>query len=79
MKEIESISEFNYDIELHKMKEDLMNSINKHVKLLGVTQAVAAEIMKVSQARVSLVATGKINSFRYEMLFLMNERIKDKQ
>ena len=80
MKEYKSAFELLTDdgaqIKLYELKSELMNAINDQIDDLKLTQLQASKIMKVTQARVSNVATGRISKFTYDILFLMYERIK---
>ena len=57
-------------------KGDLMNSILDSIKSLRLNQAEAANIMLVSQPKISNLHNGMISKFSLELLFRMNERIK---
>lgn len=57
-------------------RSNLMNSIVDKIKSSGMTQAEAAEVMGVTQPRVSNLLTGRISKFSLDMLYLMNEKIK---
>ena len=63
-------------IRLYDLKSELMDCINDQIDDLKLTQLQASKIMKVTQARVSNVATGRISKFTYDLLFVMYERIK---
>ena len=63
-------------IKLYELKSELMSSINDQIDYLKLTQLQASKVMKVTQARVSNVATGRISKFTYDLLFVMHERIK---
>jgi predicted XRE-type DNA-binding protein len=52
-----------------------MNEINDKISKLHLTQVQASKIMKVTQARVSDVNTGRISKFTYDILFLMSDRL----
>jgi predicted XRE-type DNA-binding protein len=73
----ELITDDAAQIKLYELKSQLMNCINDHIKDLELTQLQASKVMKVTQARVSNVATGKIDKFTYDLLFLMCERISE--
>ena len=64
------------EAKLMLMKSDLMDSILDKMKELRVNQTEAAEIMKVTQPRISNLHQGRISKLSFEILFLMNERIK---
>ena len=64
-------------IKLYELKSELMNSINDQIDDLKLTQLQASKVMKVTQARVSNVSTGRISKFTYDLLFVMYERIKE--
>tara|TARA_R110000796_G_scaffold214551_1_gene330492 strand:- start:1547 stop:1795 length:249 start_codon:yes stop_codon:yes gene_type:complete len=64
-------------IKLYELKSELMNSINDQIYALKLTQLQASKVMKVTQARVSNVSTGRISRFTYDLLFVMYERIKE--
>ena len=70
------ISDDKAQVKLYRLKSELMNCINDQIDDLKLTQLQASKIMKVTQARVSNVATGKISKFTYDLLFVMYERIK---
>lgn len=57
-------------------KSNLMNSILGKMKDLRLNQTEAAEIMKVTQPRISNLHKGNISKFTLDILFLMHERIK---
>lgn len=63
-------------IRLYELKYELMDCINDQIDDLKLTQTQASKIMRVTQARVSNVATGQISKFTYDLLFVMYERIK---
>ena len=71
----ELITDDAAQIKLYQLKSQLMNCINDQIKDLRLTQSQASKIMKVTQARVSNVSTGRISKFTYDLLFLMCERI----
>ena len=54
----------------------LMNCILDKMEELRLNQTEAAEIMKVTQPRISNLHKGKISKFTLDLLFLMHERIK---
>jgi predicted XRE-type DNA-binding protein len=58
-------------------KSNLMNEIIDKINELFLTQVEAAKIMKVTQPRVSDIQKGKISKFSFDILYLMNERIKE--
>ncbi len=72
----ELITDDSAQVKLYELKSELMNCINDQIDDLKLTQTQASKIMKVTQARVSNVATGKISKFTYDLLFVMYERIK---
>lgn len=58
-------------------RSDLMDSIVNKIKSKGLTQAKAAEIMGVTQPRVSNLLTGRISKFSLDMLHLMDSKITE--
>tara|TARA_R110000787_G_scaffold229817_1_gene337365 strand:+ start:1244 stop:1492 length:249 start_codon:yes stop_codon:yes gene_type:complete len=73
----ELITDDSAQVKLYELKSELMNCINDQIDDLKLTQTQASKIMKVTQARVSNVATGRISKFTYDLLFVMYERIKE--
>jgi predicted XRE-type DNA-binding protein len=58
-------------------RSGIMNSIVDKIKSRGLTQAEAAEIMGVTQPRVSNLLTGRISKFSFDMLYLMDSKITE--
>ncbi|MGD0232704.1 MAG: helix-turn-helix transcriptional regulator [Syntrophorhabdales bacterium] len=54
-----------------QMRADLMAGLRKYIKAKKLTQAKAAEILGVSQSRVSDLNTGKWERFSLEMLIIL--------
>jgi predicted XRE-type DNA-binding protein len=54
-----------------QMRADLMAGLRKFIKAKKLTQAKAAEILGVSQSRVSDLNTGKWERFSLEMLIIL--------
>jgi predicted XRE-type DNA-binding protein len=54
-----------------QMRADLMADLRNFIKAKRLTQAKAAEILGVSQSRVSDLATGKWEKFSLEMLIIL--------
>ena len=54
-----------------QMRADLMASLRKFIKANKLTQAKAAEILGVSQSRVSDLNRGKWERFSLEMLIIL--------
>ena len=54
-----------------QMRADLMADLRKFIKTKKLTQAKAAEILGVSQSRVSDLARGKWEKFSLEMLIIL--------
>ena len=54
-----------------RMRADLMAGLRKFIKAKKLTQAKAAEILGVSQSRVSDLNTGKWERFSLEMLIIL--------
>ena len=54
-----------------KMRADLMADLRKFIKARKLTQAKAAEILGVSQSRVSDLIRGKWDRFSLEMLITL--------
>ena len=54
-----------------QMRADLMADLRKFIKVRRLTQAKAAEILGVSQSRVSDLTTGKWEKFSLEMLIIL--------
>jgi len=57
-----------------QMRADLMADLRKFIKAKKLTQAKAAEILGVSQSRVSDLARGKWERFSLEMLITLVTR-----
>lgn len=57
-----------------KIRSALMIEIEKFIKDNKLTQSAAAEVLGVSQPRVSDLVTGKINKFTIDMLVNMLTR-----
>ncbi|MGA7876893.1 MAG: helix-turn-helix transcriptional regulator [Desulfoferrobacter sp.] len=57
-----------------KMRADLMADLRKFIKAKKLTQAKAAEILGVSQSRVSDLVRGKWERFSLEMLITLATR-----
>lgn len=54
-----------------QMRADLMADLRNFIKAKKLTQAKAAEILGVSQSRVSDLVTGKWEKFSLEMLIIL--------
>jgi predicted XRE-type DNA-binding protein len=57
-----------------QMRADLMADLRKFIKAKRLTQAKAAEILGVSQSRVSDLIRGKWEKFSLEMLITLSTR-----
>jgi predicted XRE-type DNA-binding protein len=57
-----------------QMRADLMSDLRKFIKTKELTQAKAAEILGVSQSRVSDLTRGKWERFSLEMLITLATR-----
>ena len=57
-----------------QMRADLMADLRKFIKIKKLTQAKAAEILGVSQSRVSDLTRGKWERFSLEMLITLATR-----
>jgi predicted XRE-type DNA-binding protein len=57
-----------------QMRADLMADLRKFIKVKKLTQAKAAEILGVSQSRVSDLTRGKWEKFSLEMLITLATR-----
>jgi len=58
-----------------QMRADLMTDLRKFIKAKRLTQAKAAEILGVSQSRVSDLIRGKWERFSLEMLITLATRV----
>ncbi len=58
-----------------QMRADLMADLRKFIKTKKLTQAKAAEILGVSQSRVSDLIRGKWERFSLEMLITLATRV----
>ena len=58
-----------------QMRADLMADLRKFIKAKRLTQAKAAEILGVSQSRVSDLVRGKWEKFSLEMLITLATRV----
>jgi len=54
-----------------QMRADLMTDLRKFIKAKRLTQARAAEILGISQSRVSDLTRGKWEKFSLEMLIIL--------
>ena len=62
------------DAEIFRMRADLMAEVRKWISDQGLTQAEAAEILQVSQSRISDLVRGKWEKFSLEMLIILAMR-----
>ncbi|HAE39539.1 MAG TPA: transcriptional regulator [Candidatus Riflebacteria bacterium] len=62
------------DAELLRLRADLMAEVRSWIKENGLTQAQAAEILQVSQSRISDLVRGKWEKFSLEMLIILAMR-----
>ncbi len=58
-----------------KLRSALMIEIAERVKEEGLTQKQAAEVLHITQPRVSALLNGKINAFRLDSLVDMAHRL----
>ncbi|MEJ2566804.1 MAG: XRE family transcriptional regulator [Gammaproteobacteria bacterium] len=58
-----------------KLRSVLMMEIAERIKDQGLTQAQAAEVLHITQPRVSALLHGKINDFRLDSLVDMAHRL----
>lgn len=58
-----------------KLRSVLMMGIAERIKDQGLTQAQAAEVLHITQPRVSALLHGKINDFRLDSLVDMAHRL----
>lgn len=58
-----------------KLRSALMIDIAERIKEEGLTQKQAAEVLHITQPRVSALLNGKINSFRLDSLVDMAHRL----
>lgn len=58
-----------------KLRSALMMEIAERIKDQGVTQAQAAEVLHITQPRLSALLKGKINDFRLDSLVDMAHRL----
>ncbi len=58
-----------------KLRSVLMIEISEKIKSQGLTQIQAAEILQITQPRVSALLKGKINDFRLDALVDMAHRL----
>jgi predicted XRE-type DNA-binding protein len=63
------------EAKLHKMRADLMVEIEKQLKAKRLTQTKAAEVLHVSQARISDLIRGKTEKFSLDMLVTFLNRM----
>lgn len=57
------------------MRADLMIELEKRIKALGMTQSQAAELLGVSQGRVSDLMRGKVDKFSLDMLVTFADKL----
>ena len=62
-------------VENLKLRSALMIEITKQIKSQGLTQTQAAEVLHITQPRVSALLKGKINDFRLDSLVDIAHRI----
>lgn len=62
-------------VENLKLRSALMIEIAETIKAQGLTQTQAAEILHITQPRVSALLKGKINDFRLDSLVDMAHRL----
>ena len=58
-----------------KLRSELMVRISEELHALAVTQTMAAELLQISQPRVSALLQGKIDRFRLDSLVDMAHRL----
>ena len=58
-----------------KLRSALMMEIAEHIKDRGLTQTQAAEVLHITQPRVSALLQGKISDFRLDSLVDMAHRL----
>ena len=58
-----------------KLRSALMMGIAERIKNQGLTQTQAAEVLHITQPRVSALLKGKINDFRLDSLVDMAHRL----
>lgn len=58
-----------------KLRSALMMEIAERIKHQGLTQTQAAEVLHITQPRVSALLKGKINDFRLDSLVDMAHRL----
>ncbi len=68
-----------HEAALMSLKSDLMDSIVDEIKSKELTQVEAAELMGVTQPRVSNLCTGRISRFSFDLLYVMNSKILKEQ
>jgi predicted XRE-type DNA-binding protein len=62
------------DAEILKMRADLMAEMRRWITDNNLTQAEAAEVLQVSQSRISDLVRGKWEKFSLEMLIVLAMR-----
>ena len=62
-------------VENLKLRSALMIEVAERIKRQGLTQTQAAEVLQISQPRVSALLKGKINDFRLDSLVDMAHRL----
>lgn len=62
-------------VENLKLRSALMIEIAERIKNQGLTQTQAAEVLHITQPRVSALLKGKINDFRLDSLVDMAHRL----
>ncbi|PKL42009.1 MAG: transcriptional regulator [Candidatus Riflebacteria bacterium HGW-Riflebacteria-1] len=62
------------DAEILKMRADLMAEVRRWISDNSLTQAEAAEVLQVSQSRISDLVRGKWEKFSLEMLIVLAMR-----
>jgi predicted XRE-type DNA-binding protein len=71
----EALEEDPVRVQNLKLRSEILIEITEKIRAIGLTQAKAAEILRINQPRVSALLQGKINKFRLDSLVDMAHRL----
>ncbi len=71
----EALEEDPVRVQNLKLRSAILIEITEKIRAMGLTQAKAAEILRINQPRVSALLQGKINKFRLDSLVDMAHRL----
>jgi predicted XRE-type DNA-binding protein len=71
----EALEEDPVRVQNLKLRSEILIEITEKIRAIGLTQAKAAEILRINQPRVSALLQGNINKFRLDSLVDMAHRL----